>query len=163
MWRLKDQTGRTGGTYRTGWRVPEKLRSNASTKGISYSCFRRRTMTLTLWKKRLFKYCTIHAIVFYFKFLIRCWKKRKSALMFKSVDFNLMHCLLFVFFGWPASRSLNRWSLNKARWMHIWWRLWVSTQILSMVTAWCGPYMIFACQLSCYFTVIDIQSLPAIL
>lgn len=36
-----------------------------------------------------------YAIIFYFRFLIKCWgreEEKKSALMFKSVDFNLMHC-----------------------------------------------------------------------
>lgn len=48
-----------------------------------------------------------------------------------------IYCLLFA---WPASRSLSRWLLSKVRWMHILWRLWVSTQIMSMLTAWCGPW-----------------------
>lgn len=47
------------------------------------------------------------------------------------------YCLLF---GWPASTSLNDRLLSKVRCMHIWWRLWVSTKILSLTTAWCSPY-----------------------
>lgn len=119
----------------------------------------RRTMTFTIWKKD----CTIHASVFYFKFLIRCWNKKKKKCSHVKVCASVWCTVYCLLYGRPASRSLNRWWLRKVRWMHIWWRSWVSTQVLSMMTAWCDPYMIFACQLSCYFTVIVIQSLPAIL
>lgn len=83
-------------------------------------------------------------------------KKRKKVLSCLSLWTSIWCTVYCSLSGCPASRSLSRWLPSKVRWMHIWWRSWVSTQILSMATAWCGPYMIFACQLSCYFTVIDI-------
>lgn len=141
--------------FHSSWKAKKQCKHK---KEVPIVASGRRTVTFTIWKKTA-QYMLVFSTS-NFSFDVGTKRKKCSHVKVCASVWCTVYCLLY---GRPASRSLNRWWLRKVRWMHIWWRLWVSTQVLSMMTAWCDPYMIFACQLSCYFTVIVIQSLPAIL